>query len=364
MEIEVTQENLNKALQVVAKVAGGRSSLPILNNILIKIINNQVVLSATNLDIAISKIIGAKVVKSGSITVPARLMQDFINSLPSGTVKIKQEDHKLNINSGNYKSVINGVSAEEFPVMPEIKDGQKWQIPAQDFKNSLNQVVFTASSDETRPVLTGVYLHGKDKNIFIAATDSYRLAEKKINTKNKLTNPVIVPASALNDLIRVISDSDEVVEVINDDQQILFKVDNIEIVARLIDGSYPKYQQLIPSGFTNQVVIKREDLISITKVSSLFAREAAGSVTINTDEEKQTVNIKSIASQVGENDAKADAKVTGSGNITLNSRYLLEGLQAINSETVVFSFNGKLEPIVVRAEDSNDYTHLIMPLKS
>lgn len=363
MELQVTQENLNKALNIVARVAGGRSTLPILSNVLLKINNNQLSISATNLDIAITQRIGAKVSKEGSLTVPARLLQDFVASLPKGTIDIKQDEHKLHVTAEHYDSTINGVSAEEFPVMPTIQGGSTWKIPAQDLKQALQQVVFAASSDESRPVLTGVYIHSDGDTVMVAATDSYRLAQKILRGHKEKIN-LLIPNSAMQDLLRILSDETNEVEVVHDDQQVLFRVESTELVARLIEGKYPDYQKLIPTTFATTAEVSRDELINITKVSSLFARESAGSVTVHVEEKNKQISIRSIASQVGENTASAEANVTGDGDITLNSRYLLDGLQVMKGDVVRFCFNGKLDPVVIQSPGHDDYLHIVMPLKS
>jgi DNA polymerase-3 subunit beta len=363
MKLQVTQENLNKALGSVSRVASGRSTLPILSNILLKTIDNRLSLAATNLDIAITHYIGSKVKEEGTITLPSRLLQDFVGSLPSGVIDIELEETKFHIKTNQYNSTINGTSAEEYPVMPAITDGEEWSINAQTFKKSLQQVVFAASNDETRPVLTGIFLHSDGDDLFMAATDSYRLGEKKLGAAQKDVS-LLIPAHALQVLLRLISDQDEEIVLTHDEQQVQFKLGDIELVTRLIEGKYPDYRKLIPEAFSTTAQIKRSEFTNIAKVSSLFARENAGSITVKVDEENQTVSIHSIASQLGENTASATAKVSGAGEITLNSRYLLDALTAVGGDEVVFSFNGKLDPSVLRADKDTDYTHIIMPLKS
>lgn len=363
MHLQVTQENLNKALGTVARVANARGTLPVLANVLIKTVNNRLSIAATNLDIAITQYIGAKVAEDGAITVPARLMQDFVNSLPGGVIDLKLDEYKLHIATEQYQSVINGVSAEEFPVMPAISDGKTWTLPAAVLKKSLQQVIMAASNDEARPVLTGVFLHTTDGKLYMAATDSYRLAEKELLATADDIN-LLVPVSAMQDLLRIVSDAEEDVTVTSDDQQVLFKVGDVELVARLIEGKYPDYRKLIPASFATTAVLKRADLMNAAKISSLFARESAGSITLNVDEVAQELSIRSVASQLGENTAKAAAKVTGNGAITLNSRYLLDALHALGGEDVEFCFNGKLEAVVLKDTGSTDYVHIIMPLKS
>lgn len=363
MKLQVTQENLNKALSTVARVANARGTLPVLANVLIKTVNGRLSISATNLDIATTHYIGAKVDEEGSITVPARLMQDFVGSLPAAVISLDLDDFRLHIATDQYKSVINGVSAEEFPVMPAIENGKSWTVAGPQLKRSLQQVVMAASNDEARPVLTGVLIHTHDGKLFMAATDSYRLAEKQLGEHKEDIN-LLVPVTAMQDVLRIVSDFEGDVVITSDDQQVLFQIGDVELVARLIEGKYPDYRKLIPQAFETTANLKRADLLNVTKVSSLFARESAGSITINVDESTQSLSIRSVASQLGENTSKAEAKVTGTGVITLNSRYLLDALHALSGDDVIFAFNGKLEPTIIRDPASDDYTHIVMPLKS
>jgi DNA polymerase-3 subunit beta len=363
MKLQVTQENLAKALNNVARIAmSSRNPLPILNNVLLKTTKNRLSISATNLEIAISEKIGSKVHAEGSITVPARLMQEYITSLPSGVLDLELEENKLHISTDQYRSTINGVIADEFPVVPEINKGLEWTIPAKECRG-LNKVIFAASSDETRPVLTGVFLHTQNQYLFAAATDSYRLAEKKL-IKTAQNISLLVPATALQELLRILPDNLDNIEVFADAQQVMFRAGDIELVTKLIDANYPDYRKLIPTSFATTATVNRDEFMAITKVSSLFARESAGSITIKVDEGDKKVSITSIASQLGENTSSAAAAVRGGGEVTLNSRYLLDALNAINSQEVAFSFNGKLEACVIKSSESPDCTYLVMPLKS
>ncbi len=363
MKLQVTQENLSKALGSVAKIANSRNALPILGNVLLKTVDNRLSVSATNLDIAITHFIGSKVASEGSITVPARLMQDFVSSLPSGIINLELDENKLHIVADQYTSTINGVAADEFPVMPAIDGGTTGTVNSSVFKKGLQQTVFAASNDESRPILTGIYVHTFDGKLTMVATDSYRLAEKTV-TPHKNDMALLIPASAMQDLLRILGDGDEIMHITHDDQQVLFRVGEVELVSRLIDGNYPDYRKLIPNSFEITATLSRDDFTNITKVSSLFARESAGSVTIHVDEESQTVSINSIASQLGENTATAKAEVKGSGEVTLNSRYLLDALHVLAGDKVMFQFNGKLDPSLLSDPKNKDYHHVVMPLRS
>jgi len=363
VKLQVTQENLSKALSTVARVANTRNTLPILGNVLLKTVDNRLSVAATNLDIAITHYIGSKVSIEGAITVPARLMQDFVSSLPSGVIDLELEENKLHIVTDQYKSTINGVSAEDFPVMPAIANGTNWQIPASVFKKGLQQVVLAASSDEARPVLTGVYLHSYEGQLYMVATDSYRLAERSLQ-KDKADISMLVPGSAMQDMLRILGDGEETVSITHDEQQVLFRVGEVELVSRLIEGSYPDYRKLIPAKFEVSATLSKADFTNITKVSSLFARESAGSVTIKVDEANKQVSIRSVASQLGENTASASAEVKGSGEVTLNSRFLLDALHVFDGDSVGFNFNGKLDPCLLTDPSDKGYKHIIMPLRS
>ena len=363
MKLQVTQENLNKALSTVSRVATNRGTLPVLANVLIKTTDNRLSVSATNLDIAITQFVGSKISEEGAITVPARLFQDFVNSLPSGVIDLKLDDFKLKIKAEGYASSINGISAEDFPVMPAISQENTWSLPAKTFKEALQQVVVAASNDDARPVLTGVFLHSHESKLYMVATDSYRLAEKQLgNTSDEVS--LLVPANAMQDLLRIVSDSDEDVVVYHDDQQVQFQVGEVELVTRLIDGNYPDYRKLIPSKFANTARLGRQELANITKVASLFARESAGSIVVSADEGEGKLHVRSVASQLGDNTSSVAAKVTGEDSITLNSRYLSDSLSVLHGKEVEFCFNGKLEPALIRDPANNDYLHVIMPLKS
>ncbi|MDZ7785855.1 MAG: DNA polymerase III subunit beta [Candidatus Saccharibacteria bacterium] len=364
MKLQVTQENFAKALASVARTASSKSTLPILSNVLLKTAGNRLRVAATNLDIGITHNIGSKISQEGSITVPARLTQDFVSSLPGEVIDLELEENKLHISTEKYQSTINGVGAEDFPVMPAISNGSSIKIDALTLKEALSQVIVAASNDEARPVLTGIFMHAHEGNLYFVATDSYRLAERKVMPLKQDVR-LLVPSNAMQDLLRVIPDDTETVEIFYDDQQVSFVAGDVELVTRMIDGEYPNYRNLIPAKFEHTATVERSEFINITKVSSLFARESAGSVTLTTDEKAKELSITSVASQVGDNTAAASAKIYGEGAaITLNSRYLLDALNVFHGAETTLSFNSKLDAAQLSDPKNKDYTHIVMPLKS
>lgn len=366
MELTVTQENLARALTAVGRVASSKTQLPILSNILLRTDNNRLLVAATNLEIASTQLIGAKIAKPGSITVPARLVADFVASLPKGNVELSVKNDHLHIKAGGYSSVINGLVADDFPELPVIEETAsiQYSISADEFKQSVTQTILTASGDATRPVLTGVYWHSHDGYLYLAATDGYRLAEKRlVATTSEVA--AIIPASTLQEVLRSLTEDVSEVDILFDETQVRFRAGDSEITSRLIDGNFPDYRQLIPAASDTVVTIEKSDFVRTTKVASLFARESGGSVTLTASGDAQLLSIHSIASQLGENTSEATAKVSADGQVTLNSRYLLDALGVIEGGTVDFRFSGKLSPCVLTAtgKDSN-YLHIIMPLKS
>lgn len=366
MELIVTQEKLNKALSAVSRIASVKTQLPILSNILLRTDGSRLLVAATNLEIAITEYIGAKIIKPGSITIPAKLMSEFISILPKESVELKVVNDNLHIKSGSYNSIINGFIADEFPELPTINESSsiQYSINVEDFKQSVSQTIITTSNDTTRPVLTGVYWHSYEGFLYLASTDGYRLSERRlVATKSDVS--AIIPTQTLQEVLRNINDESEQIDILFDETQVRFRINEIEIISRLIDGNFPDYRQLVPKKSETVVNINKSDFIRITKVAGLFARESGGSITLTAEKDKEILSIHSIASQMGENTSETNAKISSDGQITLNSRYLIEALSVTDGDDIEFSFSGKLAPCILKSTKKDiNYYHIIMPLKS
>ena len=366
MELTVTQENFARALSAVGRVASTKTQLPILSNILLRTDGNRLLVAATNLEVATTQYIGAKIAKAGAITVPARLISEFVSSLPKDSIELKVVNNNIHLKSGNYTSVINGVIADDFPELPTIneKSSINYSINIEDFKQAVSQTIITASSDSTRPVLTGVYWHSHNGQLYLAATDGYRLSERRlVETTSEVA--AIIPVQTLQEVLRTIVDDSDTVDILFDETQVRFRINEAEIISRLVDGNFPDYRQLIPKKSDITAVVDKQEFVRVTKIAGLFARESGGSVTVTVDDDKKTVSLHSIASEMGENTSELAASVTGAGQVTLNSRYLAEALSVLEDEEIEFSFSGKLSPCILKStkKDTN-YYHVIMPLKS
>ena len=363
MNISVTQENLSKALNIVSRIASSKTSLPILNNVLLRAEGNYLTLSTTNLEVAIIETIPAKITESGVITIPAKIITDFINQLPKTEINLGLQNNKLKISAGNYKSIINTTPPDEFPILPKIKSNTKLTLNINLFKEAATQTIIVAGNDTTRPILTGLYLYTLDGNLYITATDGYRLAERKITKYENQIN-AIIPAATINDVLRVINEEISEIELKINEEQIEFKIGTTIITSRLIDGKFINYRELIPKRTENSAILDRNEFLRIVKITELFARESAGSIIIKTDFKKQLLKINSITSEIGENSAEIEGEIVGENTITLNSKYLIDALNVINNDKVKFNFSGKLAPSLLTAEKDLDYKHIIMPVKS
>jgi DNA polymerase-3 subunit beta len=362
MKITVTQENLNRALNIVSRIASSRTTLPILNNILMRTDNGQLSLTTTNLELFITSSLNAKIIKDGVVTIPANLITEFVNNLPKTNIDLELVDGKLKIKAGNYNSIINTVPPDDFPDLPSSKVNIKFEVDSEIFKIAANQVTIAASSDTTRPVLTGVYLHTFNSNLYMTATDGYRLAERQIMPQ-KSNISSIIPSTTINEVVRVVNDVDKAIQIQINDEQIIFEVNNIKIISRLIDGNFIDYRQLIPLKTENSAVLDKSEFIQATKIAELFARESAESIIIKTNFKKQILSINSITSEFGENSSEIEGQIMGDSSTTLNAKYLLSALNVIEGDKIKFGFNSKLSPTLVVGEDDN-YKHIIMPVKS
>ncbi|PID30402.1 DNA polymerase III subunit beta [Candidatus Saccharibacteria bacterium] len=368
MKLTITQENLSRALSAVGRVASAKAGLPVLGNILLRTESSRLLVAATNLEIASTSFVGVKVDTPGEITIPARLLQEYVANLPKAPVELELSGSELTIKCQGFSSTMRGIDAKEFPELPTIDEAKAvhYQLQIGEFKQAIAQTLFACSKDATRPVLTGVYWHSFEGKLYLAATDGYRLAERRlVDTTSEIA--AIIPSSTLQEVVRIIHDDDEAVDVLFDESQVRLRVGQTEITSRLIDGKYPDYRQLIPKITDVAAAVSVQDLVRTAKIAGLFARETGGSIIIRADDEQNSFTIESVATELGENASTLSTDVSGSGTVSLNSRYLAEVLSVIDSDQVSIGFSGKLAPILLRPADGEtdaNYTHIIMPLKS
>lgn len=365
MKIIVLQSNFARALNNVSKIVGNRATLPVLNNILIEARKNKIKLTTTDLEVGITASVVGKVEEEGSITLPSRLLSDFVLNNKDESIELTLDGTMARLKSERFEANINGISAEEFPNLPESKGDFKIKIPKDKFTSSLKKIIIAPASDETRPVLAGIYFQFSANKLILAATDSYRLAEKRIEIPEQAEEKnIIVPTRTISELFRLLTTSEESdVEVRCADNQITFVVGGSKIVSRLIEGSYPNYEQIIPKEQPIKVIANLNELISSVKLCSLFARESSNN-NIKIIISKDGLLVSSITSQVGDTNSSVSAEISGGETeIAFNSRYLLDILGATSAETIKIELKDQNSPALITTIDDPDYLYLVMPLK-
>ncbi|HEV8601595.1 MAG TPA: DNA polymerase III subunit beta [Patescibacteria group bacterium] len=363
MRLVCTKDNLKKGLFVVSRVVGTGNPLQVLNNILVKTDQGRIKLSSTNLEIGVNTWIGGKIEEEGSLTVPARLINEYINNLPTDKVLISSKDTTLNLESENYHTNIKGLSAEDFPLIPQVQDEAYAKVSGEDLKKALSETIWAAAVNETQPEISGIYFAFEEDKLRIAATDRYRLAERMLKLAEPVAHPkdVIVPARTILELYKILGAGKYNVEIYFSESQVLFKFDETELISRLIDGQYPDYQQIIPKEFKTEVVLGRDDLIHALKATSLFAPESNN---IQIDVDESGITVAASSAQAGENVTKVPAKVTGDKNSAVfNFRYLIDCLNSLPESGVVFKMISDSSPAMVTPEKRSDYLYIVMPIK-
>lgn len=379
MKLICTQENLNKAIGIVGKITNKNTTLPILNNVLLKTEKGRLKLTSTNLELGVDYWVGGKIEEEGEITVPTKLFANFISSIPSGNVEMKLKGDVLSVKCGRYKTNIKGMDAKEYPLTPKIEMKPIFKVRSFEFKQALLQVIPSISSSESRVEITGVFMNLSKLNknrLILAATDSYRLAEKTLDLEKdgadketidllKDIKSVIVPKDTVQEIVRDLGDEDEMVEVTISESQILFSFGNASVISRLIEGKYPDYQQVIPSKFESEVKIGIDETVNAIKVASLFTDASSNSIELKLLPELKALEIGAETGEIGSNSAKVPAEISGSElNVIYNYKYLLDGFNSISGDQAVLKVNGEGMPTVLTSDTDKSFLYVIMSIRS
>jgi len=373
MKLSCLQENLNRGLGIVGKAVATRTTLPITNNVLIATDQSRLKLVATNLEMAISCWIGAKVEEEGAITVPARLLIEFINSLPSEKVDISlsPKTKTLELKCARFEARISGVDAKDFPPIPKVDEGITTEVEVEALRQGITQVVFAAATEESRPVLTGVDTEFDGDLLTLAAADGFRLAVYKLPIATPVSQKaeVIIPARTLAELNRLIAEQEEAVKItVNPNKsQVLFRLKDIELVSQLVQGTFPQYAQLIPQSYSTRVVVNVAEFLRATKTAAIFARDGSGIVRLvlapGVELTRGKVTISARSEEIGDDVGEIDATVEGEeAKIAFNGKYLTDVLSVLNEAQVALETTNPSSPGVIRPVGVDNYLHVIMPM--
>jgi DNA polymerase-3 subunit beta len=364
------QENLARGLSVVSRAVSNRSTLPVLANVLLKTEDAGLKLTATNLEIGITYWVPGKIETDGATTVPAKLLTDLVNSLPAGDrVDLAlQPNDTLHLRCGRFETHIKGIDADEFPAIGAAGERPTTRIAQNVLRRALAETAFAAATDEARPILTGVLARFEGDKLTLAAADNYRIAVKTIPILDAVPETsVVVPARALNELARILADVDDPVEVVlaAGKNQILFHLDGVDLVSRLIDGQFPNYQQVVPTSHTTRAVLEREELLRAVRPAALIAHESANIVKLQVNADGEPGVTVSANAEVGDHVGQVEATVEGDGTtIAFNARYLADVLSNVTAEQFALELNGPLSPGVFKPIGDDQYIHVVMPVRT
>ena len=367
MKLKVLQENLNEALLIASRFTSSKSQLPVLANLLISAKKNKITISSTNLEISSAVSMGAKIDEDGETTVPSRVLTEIITNLKPGTVSLTSEKEHLNIVSESFNSVISGLNPSDFPSIPQSLSEPKVDVDSRILTDCLSQVLFAVSSDETRPVLTGVLVIFKKSEIEFVSTDGFRLSKKGIqaNAGNLGSEKLIIPKNALSELLRLLSGEDNVgFSFKTQENLVVFGVGNTILSSRVIEGEFPDFEKIIPKDFKIRVNLDKEEFERAVKLASVFAKDSANVVKINV--KADSLELSAESSQSGRQASVVDAKIEGlekEFTIAFNYRFLEEYLKSVKGESVKFELSDANSPGVFLDPKDKDYLHLIMPVK-
>lgn len=379
MKVSCLQENLSRGLSIVGRAVAGRATLPVTQNVLLETDRSMLKLSATNLEIAITTWIGAMIDEEGAITVPARLLSEFVNSLPSDRVDldVAEDSSVLQFVCGRDKARIHGVAASEFPPIPRVTEGVAARVDSQEFKRAISRVAFAAASEESRPVLTGIEAKLNGDRFTLAAADGFRLAVQHGTLAAAVEEEigVIIPARTMNELSRLLTDQDDTVEImmVPARSQIMFKSGGVEVVSQLVQGTFPNYEQLIPNKYDTRCTFDSQRLLRVTRSAAIFARDGSNIIRLqlapraeDADETEApgTATISGRSEEVGENQTALDMMdIEGEeAKIAFNSRYLQEVLAVLERGSVAIETTSSSSPGVFKPTDDENYVHVVMPM--
>jgi DNA polymerase-3 subunit beta len=372
MKVTCTQEALSRGLSIVGRAVAARSPLPITANVLIASDGGRLKLSATNLEITMSCWIDATIEEEGAITVPARLLADFVNTLPNDRISltVAPRSRQVKVECARNEAQIGGLDAEDFPPAPVVQDGIEVKLDAKGLRQAIAQTVFAAATDDSRPVLTGVDTKFDGASLTLAASDGFRLSVYKLPLETSVeAAEIVVPAKALAEVSRLLAEQESPVTLRTNaaKSQVLFRLENAEMVAQLIQGTFPNFNQLIPASYSSKAVAEVGEFLRETRIASVFARDGSGIVRlVVTPGEGVTpgkIVISARAEEVGDNEGEIDAAVEGEGvKIAFNGKYLQDVLQALETGQLAMETTGPSSQGVFRTVGDENYVHVIMPM--
>lgn len=362
MKFSILQQDLLPALQTVSRSIGIRSNLPVLDNICLTAESKRLKIAATNLEIGVIKFVNIEIEIEGELTVPAKTLLEIVSGL-KGRIDIETEGEILSIQSDKFKASINGISATEFPAIPlPEKEGVAIE---KSVLMGCAQVLFACAVDEGRPVLTGVLSDFSRKNVNFVATDGFRLAHRVIEVENSEVFKTLIPKKTFEEVLRVVSEEEDgniLVSTSENQNQIIFSVNDTIISSRLIEGQFPAWEKIIPSKIVSSVILKKDEILKIIKLASIFAKNEANVLIISL--KKDSLIIKSSTKELGSQENEIETELNGEEmEIAFNSRFLIDAISNCPGIQLSMEFSGPLSPAIIKPADSKGLEYIVMPVR-
>jgi len=364
MKIECSKDKLKNSVSKAEKITGRNLSLPVLNCLVLEAKNGNLSIKATNLDLGIEINIPVKVQKEGLIAVPGSILNAFISNLShDDSVRLEVIDNNLSIGTPHNSTIIKAVPADDFPSIPKITGGVSLEIFPTDFASGLKSVWYAAAVSGMKPELSSVYVYQDSGDIIFAATDSFRLAEKKVSAKKtKEFNDILIPFKNIPEILRTLEEMDGPVKVDLNKNQISFSRNGVYLTSRIIDGVFPDYKQIIPKNSSTEAVLLKQDVIDALKLANIFS-DSFHQINIKALPGDKIFEVKTKNSDVGESAHRISAVFKGDNvDINFNYRYIIDCFQSIASDSVSLQFNGAAKPMVIRGVGDPSFLYLVMPM--
>lgn len=366
MKLEINFLKLKEAIQLVERVAGKHMTLPVLSCILLEVKGGMATFKATNLDIGIEVSVPVRSSDEETIAIPGHVISSFVSQVfdQNQVVKLETVSGNLHISSLKTKGVIKTVPPEDFPSIPRVTDGKNGSVAAESFVKGLKSVWYSSSVSSVKPELSSVYVYNDAGTLVFVATDSFRLAEKKIKlSRSANMNDVLIPFKNVSDIIRVLEHMGGDTEVVVNKNLISFSSNGVYIVSRVIDGVFPDYKQIVPKGFTTKAVVLKQDLLNSLKISNIFS-DKFNQVHMTIDPKGNIFELQTKNSDVGENTTVLDAALSGEKvDINFNYKYIIDCFQSIEADSVSLQLSGLNRPMVVRPVSGDQtFMYLAMPM--
>lgn len=363
MKFFTSKTNFYRILGLIERISGKSSALPILSSVLIKAENGKVYITSTNLEVGLEMVVHAKTEKNGVVVVPTKTLLPLFSSISDETITLDGSESLLRIISQSSSTSVKCLPAEEFPILPRIKKENAFIVSSHTLVSAFRDTLGAVSTSYTRPELASVYMFSKGKTaLTFVATDSFRLAEEKVDVKTEECS-LLIPYKNAQELLRVLEDIDDDVEIIYNKNQVVFQTKEMYFVSRLTEGEFPNYHSIIPEAFGTQIVIEKNQLQNAVRAASVFSSRLSD-VLVKVIAKEGVIEIRSHNTESGEHSSLCRGKVSGEDiESTFNYSYLLEALRSISREKIFMGFNGSSKPVLLRGEGDQNYLHLVMPMR-